>query len=121
MAQANVIEVTTPTMAIAAEGECSLIEALENANDTTTGQPHTDCAAGDTDAAVEDMIILKAETYTLTAAHNYWYGPNGFPPIISKIRIPGNGAIIERDPHIKQRLRLFYIAGLTPALLPEGC
>jgi hypothetical protein len=34
--------------------------------------------------------------YTLTVVDNYWYGPNGLPPIASEITIDGRGATIAR-------------------------
>ena len=45
-----------------------------------------------------DVIELAPGcTYTLTAVDNYWYGPNGLPPIASEITIEGNGATIARS------------------------
>lgn len=44
-----------------------------------------------------DTIELVAGcTYTLTKPDNYWYGPNGLPPIASDITLEGNGATIAR-------------------------
>src|ERR1700712_864120 len=59
----------------------SLIAAITAAN--ATGAP--------------DVIALGAGcTYTLTAVHNRWYGPNGLPPIASDITLDGHGATLTR-------------------------
>ena len=54
-------------------------------------------------------IVLSPATYSLGAAHNYWYGPNALPPIATTITIEGNGAVLQAtDP---TRLRFFFIGG----------
>jgi hypothetical protein len=75
-------------------GACDLIEAIGNANDTTTGQPNTDCAAGNPAGA--DTIVLQVNV-TLTASNNATYGPTGLPVITSAITIEGNGNTISRS------------------------
>jgi uncharacterized repeat protein (TIGR01451 family) len=65
-----------------------------------------------------DVIVLASATYTLTTADNYWYGPNGLPPIADDITIEGNGAILERssansDTVLSQRFRLFFVSRKT--------
>ena len=53
--------------------------------------------------------------YTLTAVNNYWYGPNGLPPIASDITIDGNGATIARSQVSgTPAFRLFFV-GADPA------
>jgi len=42
----NVITVANAEVRIANNGKCSLSEAIRNANNTTNGRPHADCAAG---------------------------------------------------------------------------
>lgn len=88
---------------------CSLIEALENASDTTSGQPHTDCATGDPAGA--DTVSLQAgATYSLTAVYNAdfeGYGPIGLTPISTIVVLEGNGATITRDG--PSRLRFFFV------------
>src|SRR4249919_1995253 len=45
-----------------------------------------------------DTVVLKPGcTYTLSAADNNWFGPNGLPPIKSDVVIEGNGATIARS------------------------
>jgi hypothetical protein len=59
-----------------------------------------------------NTINLSPGVYDLTAIDNYWYGPNGLPPIESNLIIHGNGAVIERDPGTKTPdFRLFYVSG----------
>jgi hypothetical protein len=59
--------------------------------------------------ATPDTITLTAGcTYTFTAPHNHWYGPNALPPIASTITIEGNGAVIERDA-AAIKFRLFFV------------
>jgi hypothetical protein len=48
-------------------------------------------------------------TYMLTAPDNYWYGPDGLPPIASDITIEGNGATITRSSSAP-KFRLFFVA-----------
>ena len=88
-----------------ADGMCSLIEAMHNANDTTTGgQPYTDCDPGDTGtgAAGADTIALPTNsTQTLTVVDNGnptgADGSNGLPLITTTMTIEGNDSTIVRD------------------------
>ena len=75
-------------------GACDLIEAIGNANDTTTGQPNADCTAGDPLGA--DTINLQVNVI-LTASNNATYGPTGLPVVTSAITIEGNGNTISRQ------------------------
>jgi hypothetical protein len=91
-AHANDITVETNKPAInSADGLCSLIEAIENANDMVDGTVHPECDPGDATGA--DRILLPAnKTITLTSANvpNY-YGPVGLPLINTAITIEGTG------------------------------
>lgn len=94
-AQAATIAVANGAVAISDNGVCSLIEAIENANDTTAGLVHDDCAAGDPAGA--DTITLPTNgVFTLTSAMPFQ--EDGLPYIYSEITVDGNGSIIERDP-----------------------
>jgi hypothetical protein len=96
LAYGNSINVAAGEVAVSDNGVCSLIEAIENANDTITGQPHDDCAAGNPAGA--DTINLPAgSTFTLDSIRSVLHGNNGLPVISSKITIEGNGATIERS------------------------
>lgn len=92
-ALAATITVSTNVPDIAADGNCSLIEAIENANADNAGT-HTDCAFG----SVADAIVLPPNsTHTLTAVNNTSFGPTGLPVINSTITIVGNGSTITRE------------------------
>lgn len=73
----------------------SLIAAIESANVST--EP--------------DTVQLGAGCrYTVTAAHNNWYGPNALPAIASDVTIEGNGSTIARNPLLTPaHFRFFYV------------
>lgn len=100
LTEAATLEVTTTTPAIVADGQCSLTEAIINANDDA--QTHVDCPTGDG----ADRIILSGKTYTLTEPYE---GVNGLPAITSAITIEGNHATIERDADADVPFRLFEV------------
>ncbi|HEX9446323.1 MAG TPA: hypothetical protein VGA73_19555 [Candidatus Binatia bacterium] len=110
-ALANTITVNTAAHGVKSDGKCSLVEAIDNANDTGTGQPHADCAAGDTDQNNIDTIILAKKTFTLTSSSGSFYGSDtGLPLITSKVTIQGNGAKIVRKKGAPS-FRHFAVAG----------
>lgn len=89
---AATITVTTNVPAIDdSDGNCSLAEAIVNANDDAT--THPDCAAG----SGPDTIILPKGTHALTAAFTDYAGATGLPVIASDITIAGNRAKIARS------------------------
>ncbi len=73
-------------------------------------------------AAPNDTTIINLQagfTYTLSAVDNFWYGPNGLPPIDSNVFIHGNGATILRNQSSSTpNFRLFYVSGGME--LPHG-
>lgn len=89
-------------------GACSLVEAIENANDTDDGQPNPDCAAGHPDPLVLDVI--SAVGYLIAdTVDNDTEGQNATPVITSRILINASSATLVRSsgaPH----MRLFYVA-----------
>jgi hypothetical protein len=96
VATAATITVTTDNPNIIADGQCSLIEAIVNANNDAA--THADCPAG----SGADTIVLPANAnVTLSAVYGNTYGqfgdPIGLPPITSQITIEGNGATIARQ------------------------
>ena len=96
VATAATITVTTNNPYIVSDGQCSLIEAIVNANNDAATLP--DCAAG----SGADTIVLPANAnLTLSAVYAKTYGqfgnPVGLPPIASRITIEGNGATIARQ------------------------
>ena len=76
------------------DGRCSLIEAINNANDTTNGRPHADCAAGNPQGP-DTINLPAATTFTLTQVFDA-LGPTGLPAVDSTITIKGNGATVQR-------------------------
>ena len=92
VAHAASISITTLVPDISADGECSLIEAIENAD--ADAAVHADCATG----GGADIIELAAgATYTLTAVHLATDDGNGLPIITSELTIDGRGATIVRS------------------------
>ncbi|MGH2541787.1 MAG: hypothetical protein ACRDIB_03260, partial [Ardenticatenaceae bacterium] len=110
-----VITVTTPLPGIANDGQCSLIEAIVNANDDAL--THDDCVAG----FGADVIELGAGTiYTLTSVHNTVGGENGLPSITSNITINGHGATIARsEAGSTPSFRVFHVAATGVLTLNE--
>lgn len=103
-ADGPVIAVTASSPDIAADGKCSLIEAIINANDDAA--THADCPAGD---GADTIVLLAKTTYRLTAVQETARGSNGLPVISSTITISGQQSIIERDLTAPD-FRLFYVA-----------
>ncbi len=96
VATAATITVTTNNPNIAADGQCSLIEAIVNANNDAATYP--DCAAG----SGADTIVLPANANVMLSnairlRPNGRFGPIGLPLITSQITIEGNGATIRRQ------------------------
>jgi hypothetical protein len=94
----------TPAMFDVAAGDVygpnGLVAALNAAN--SNGDPNG------------NVINLTASTYDLTNVDNFWYGPDGLPPIFSNLTIHGNGATIARDTNPADNtpaFRLFYVSG----------
>jgi hypothetical protein len=93
---AATITVDNGVVAVADDGQCSLIEAILSANaDTAVYATAGECAPG----AGADTINLPADgLFTLTASYSYQgYSDTGLPSIDSVITIEGNGSEITRD------------------------
>jgi hypothetical protein len=94
---AATITVTTNDPNIRRDGQCSLIEAIVNANNDRA--TYRDCAAGN---GADTIVLPTNANVTLNAVFGYTYGqfggsPVGLPPITSQITIEGNGATIARQ------------------------
>jgi hypothetical protein len=108
-ALANQITLTTTNPRVNADTLCSLIEALQNANDATTGQPNTDCPAGDP-AGADEIVLQASSVHTLTKVNNSVpYGATGLPVITSAVTITGNGATIKRKLTKTPGFRIFAV------------
>jgi hypothetical protein len=111
VAPASASAATFPAACAGSTGDsASLIAAIEQANT----------------AGGSNVVTLGAGcSYLLTAPHNYWYGPNGLPPIASDLTIEGNGATIARAPGAPS-FRFLYVGadprldGPTPAYFTPG-
>lgn len=87
---ASVLLVTTFDPNAAQDGQCSLIEAIVNANDDAA--THGDCVGG----IGADTIVLQEGVYVLDAVDHVDNGNNGLPAITSAVAIEGNGATVTR-------------------------
>jgi hypothetical protein len=76
----------------------ALVNAVAVANESSPGPDTIQLAAGC--------------IYSLAVPHNYWYGPNGLPPIASEITIEGHGATIARVG--SAAFRFFFVGGDPP-------
>jgi FG-GAP-like repeat len=96
VATAATITVTTNNPNVIADGQCSLIEAIVNANDDAA--THADCAAG---SGADNIVLPANANVTFNAVYGMTYAqfgsPVGLPPIASRITIEGNGATIHRQ------------------------
>jgi len=89
MASAATITVTTKDSRVRPDGQCSLIEAIVNAN--ADAAFFSDCPAG----SGPDTIVLPAKgNVSVKAQYDDTYGPTGLPLITSQITIEGNGGRI---------------------------
>jgi predicted outer membrane repeat protein len=89
---------------------CTLIDAINNANDSSDGQANIDCSAGDPYG--HDTIVLPTDVvFTYNAYNNTVDGANALPSITSAITIQGNGTTVERSSAMgTPAFRLFHVA-----------
>ena len=103
---AATITVAPGEIVIAANGLCSLREAIINANNDAA--THTDCVSG---AGADTINLATGSTYTISDVDNNTDGGNGLPSVTSVILIGGNTSIIERSTvGGTPDFRLFHIA-----------
>ncbi len=96
-----VVDAATPY--VAADGLCSLTEAIDNAN--ADSLVHADCPAGLGDDTIELTANLVLDGTQIFAAN----GPNGLPSITSTITLAGSGYSLSRDP-AADSFRLLHVA-----------
>ena len=89
---AGVIVVTTTSPGIAADGLCSLAEAIHNAN--ASAAVHPDCAAGSSPTTIE---LSPAAVYTMAVPLSTLDDGTGLPQVTAGIIVNGHGAVIERS------------------------
>ncbi len=91
-APAATITVAAGSVDATADGQCSLVEAIRNANaDSTAGS--VDCAAG---SGADTIQLASAGTYEVTTFTNTFFGFTGLPVITSEITVEGAGSTIAR-------------------------
>ena len=101
------IQVTPGTPpSIKADGKCSLIEAIVNAN--RNARPHLDCVAG---AGAVDTIVLPA------ASQQQLKGTERCPTITSRIVIAGRQSTVSRN--VQSRLSFFDVVASGDLTLNE--
>ena len=107
---AETLIVDSPTAYVAADGLCSLVEAIDNAN--ADSAVHADCPAG---AGADDIVLTADITLDGTAIFDA-NGPNGLPSLTGETRIDGAGFTITRDAGAPG-FRLLHVAPGTVAEL----
>ncbi len=94
------------------ELESRLVPTTQTFNPGDAAALIQDLQAASNNPSVTTIINLQSGvTYTLTVVDNFWYGPDGLPPIDSPVIIHGNGATIARDTSVNTPFRLFYVSG----------
>ena len=107
---AETLIVDAPTAYVAADGQCSLVEAIDNANADSI--VHADCPAG---TGADDIVLTAGVTLDGTAIFDA-NGPNGLPSLTGATRIDGAGFTIMRDAGAPS-FRLLHVAPGTVAEL----
>jgi hypothetical protein len=114
---------TTDTLGAGPAGQCTLRDALVVANEAsnpaldTGAEPGGSGADGDCASAVSGagspytVVLQSGQTYALDAIDNYWFGPDGLPPISAGVTVEGNGATIDRSSVSVDDFRFFYVSG----------
>lgn len=128
-ARAERIDVAAGVVVIANDGQCSLREAIINANNAA--QTHADCPAGDVDE--DNFLVLSGGVYTLTdRAVSDAFGNTGLPYITRDLWINGGGGAIRsgntcnvNGTQTPSEFRLFRVVGATLTVdeltLSQGC
>jgi hypothetical protein len=108
VASAATITVTTKDSRVRPDGQCSLIEAIVNAN--ADAAFFSDCPAG----SGPDTIVLPAKgNVTVRVQYDDTYGPTGLPLITSPITIQGNGGTIRGQGNTFRLLAVSNSGNLT--------
>jgi hypothetical protein len=83
----------TPALAatINVGGTCTLVRAINAANNGTTASGH--CRKG---SGADTIVLPKGSTQTLTAVNNTNYGPTDLPTVRTPNTIQGNSSTIRR-------------------------
>ena len=116
----KVITVTSTADTVAGGSGCTLRDALtiadaqSNPSLPSRSGAVADCAGEVTGGGFGSYTIdLQAgQTYALDSVDNYWFGPDGLPPISGGVVIDGNDATITRSSAGgTPAFRFFYVSG----------
>lgn len=88
---AATITVAPGAVVVAADGLCSLREAINNAN-ADAQVDNSDCLAG---SAGNDVLELAADS--LYIIPDVYFGATGLPSVVTAIELAGNGATLRRN------------------------
>ena len=91
-AAAATLEVAADLVVVAADGQCSLREAIHNAN-ANAQVDNADCPAG---SEVDTVVLVSGGQYVLADA-DADNDHNGLPVVTTEIVVEGHGATIELD------------------------
>lgn len=123
------INVAAGVVIIANDGQCSLREAIVNANNAA--QTHANCIAGDVDN--NNIVLPAGSVFTLpNAAVSDAFGNTGLPYVTRQLRISGNGATIRggascsiNGTQTAGEVRLIRVQGVALTIqlltLSQGC
>jgi hypothetical protein len=94
------------------ELEDRTVPATFNVDPGNVSELVADMKTANSNGQANVINLFNGSIYDLTKIDNYWYGPNGLPPITSNLTIHGNGATIQRDSASgTSDFRLFYVSG----------
>lgn len=100
------------------DGQCSLIEAIRNANDDVANLAGgNECESGFEGA--DEIVLATGAVYTLTDVDNTLLGPSALPAIESPILLTGRGATIERSSEALTPDFRFFINSTGPLILSD--
>jgi hypothetical protein len=107
----------------AGAGRCTLRDALVVADLASNPALGTRAEPGGSDASRDcrgrvrgrgspyEIRLAAGAVYTLTMIDDYWFGPDGLPPVSAEVTIVGNGATITRSAGRTPGFRFFYVSG----------
>jgi hypothetical protein len=113
---------TAGTLGVAGAGECTLRDALvvadiaSNPALSTSAEPGGSGAGADCTGEVSGtgapytITLVAGATYSLDSVDNYWFGPDGLPPVSTVVTIVGNDPTIVRA-SASRAFRFFYVSG----------
>ncbi len=124
-AETITVNSSAPSLGSGDAGQCTLRDALVIADAPSNpalvsvaapvpepggAKAATDCG-GEThgSGAAYTIDLAAAGPYDLSAIDNYWFGPDGLPPISADVTIDGNGNTIARTGSTD--FRFFYVSG----------